>query len=68
MSLGVALSGFLASTDLYKRFTEEREQILRNKWYMSEKAGHDVGFEKALMDWVIRHRDAWVESVRKNLS
>ncbi len=23
---------------------------------MSERAGHDVGFEKALMDWVCYHR------------
>jgi hypothetical protein len=47
------LSGtFVEESSLYKRFKEEREHILRNKWYMSEKEGKDVGFERALLDWV----------------
>jgi hypothetical protein len=47
------LSGsFVEESSLYKRFQEEREHILRNKWYMSEKEGKDVGFERALLDWV----------------
>lgn len=49
----------LFHTALYKRFTEEREQILKNKWYMSEREGSDVGFERALMDWVSNHRTKW---------
>jgi ribosomal protein S18 len=44
-------------TDLYKRFLEERDHILKNKWYMSEREGKDVGFERALLDWVTRHRE-----------
>ena len=32
---------------LYKEFLAEREEILRHKWLESEKAGHDIGFEKA---------------------
>ena len=35
---------------LYKEFLAEREEILRHKWIESEKAGHDIGFEKALLD------------------
>jgi len=50
----------LKNTDLYKRFLQEREEILRNKWYMSERSGHDVGFERALMDWVTHHRTDWL--------
>jgi hypothetical protein len=44
---------------LYKEFLAEREEILRHKWIESEKAGHDVGFEKALLDWVVKHRSTW---------
>ena len=55
------LSGMqIQSTVLYKRFLEERDHILRNKWYMSEKEGKDVGFERALLDWVFRFRDEWL--------
>jgi len=47
------------NTNLYKDFLKEREEILKNKWYMSEREGRDVGFERALIDWVTRHRDNW---------
>jgi len=51
----------LFNTALYKRFADEREQILKNKWYMSEREGSDVGFERALMDWVTKHRTKWLK-------
>jgi hypothetical protein len=44
---------------LYKEFLAEREEILRHKWFRSEEAGHDIGFEKALLDWIVKHRSAW---------
>lgn len=56
------LSSFDAITKnskLYKEFLAEREEILKNKWYMSERAGHDVGFERALLDWTMHFRNNW---------
>ena len=44
---------------LYKEFLAEREEILRHKWIESEKAGHDIGFEKALLDWIVKYRSSW---------
>jgi uncharacterized Fe-S cluster-containing radical SAM superfamily protein len=44
----------------YREFLAEREEILRNKWLLSEGAGHDVGFDRALVDWVTSHRAAWL--------
>ena len=44
---------------LYREFLAERGAILENKWYMSEHAKHDVGFEKALLDWILHHRAGW---------
>lgn len=37
---------------VYRAFQLERESILEHKWYMSERAGHDVGFDLALIDWL----------------
>jgi len=44
----------------YREFLAEREEILRNKWILSQDAGRDVGFDVALIDWVTRHRESWL--------
>ncbi len=44
---------------LYREFLAEREEILRHKWLESEKAGCDIGFERALLDWILKHRSSW---------
>ena len=49
----------LRSSALYKEFLAEREEIMRHKWLESEKAKHDIGFERALLDWIVKHRTAW---------
>ncbi len=55
----VDLDGFVKSSALYREFLAEREEILRHKWIESEKAGYDIGFEKALLDWIVKHRSKW---------
>jgi hypothetical protein len=50
---------FFKNSALYREFLTEREEILRHKWIESEKAGHDIGFEKALLDWIVKHRSHW---------
>ena len=49
------------NSSLYKEFLAERTEILRHKWIESEKAGYDIGFERALMDWIVKFRSAWYE-------
>ena len=44
---------------LYQEFLAERAEVLRHKWIESEKVGHDIGFEKALLDWIVQHRGSW---------
>jgi hypothetical protein len=39
---------------LYIEFLAERDEILCYKWIESEKAGYDIGFERALVDWVFK--------------
>jgi hypothetical protein len=50
---------FVKNSVLYKEFLAEREEILKHKWIESEKAGSDIGFEKALLDWIVKHRSSW---------
>src|SRR5437899_10631508 len=49
----------LKNSNLYREFQAEREEILKHKWIESEKAGRDIGFERALTDWIIKHRSKW---------
>jgi len=64
----VSLSSFnsvFINSSLYKEFLAERDEILKNKWYMSEKEGCDVGFKRALIDWVSKHRIDWKRARNK---
>jgi hypothetical protein len=36
-----------------------RQEIERYKWIESEKAGHDIGFDKAADDWLKLHAKEW---------
>jgi hypothetical protein len=53
--------GLINNSILYKEFLAERREILCHKWIESEKAGYDIGFEKALLDWTLKYRSAWSE-------
>lgn len=37
------------------------EEINRHLWIESEKAGYDIGFEKAAQDWLTRFSNDWVK-------
>ena len=58
-------SQFVKGSVLYKEFLAEREEILKHKWIESEKAGTDIGFEKALLDWIVKHRSSWRDKRQK---
>jgi hypothetical protein len=47
---------------LYREFQAEREEVLRHKWIESEKAGHDIGLERAMTDWILKHRSQWLKA------
>ena len=49
----------LKNSALYRRFLEERDEILRHKWLRSEEEGADIGFENALLEWMMNHRSGW---------
>ena len=43
----------------YRAFLDERAEIKKHQWLESEKTGYDVGFEWALLDWIVKHRLQW---------
>ena len=43
------------------RNEEVRQEIERHKWIESEKAGHDIGYEKAAEDWLNRYSEQWTQ-------
>jgi len=37
------------------------DEINRHQWIESEKAGYDIGFEKACVDWIDNFSKAWMQ-------
>ena len=37
---------WVKNSPLYREFLAEREEIMKHKWIESEKARHDIGFER----------------------
>src|SRR5215217_5710221 len=50
---------FVKQSSLYQEFLAEREEILKHKCLESERLGYDIGFERALLDWIRKHRESW---------
>jgi|TARA_X000000950_G_scaffold273588_1_gene357550 hypothetical protein len=58
-------NNFVTGSSFYMEFSAEREEILKHKWLESEKAGEDIGWERALLGWVCNHRSDWKKSRKK---
>lgn len=43
----------------YEEYLAELDEIRRYKWIESQKEKEDIGFERALVEWVSEHRDIW---------
>lgn len=55
----------LKETSIYQEFLAMKEEIMMHKWYESEKAGYDIGFPRAVIDWTMKFKSKWVESRKK---
>ncbi|HWA85024.1 MAG TPA: hypothetical protein VG710_02280 [Opitutus sp.] len=58
----------MKQSSLYQEFLAEREEILKHKWLESERLGYDIGFERALLDWIRKHREGWRAARRQQQS
>jgi len=59
---------FVKQSSLYQEFLAEREEILKHKWLESERLGYDIGFERALLDWIRKHREGWRAARRQQMA
>ncbi len=50
-----AAEQWVRNTRLFREWEGIKREIQLHKWYESEKAGHDIGWERATVDWMIRH-------------
>jgi hypothetical protein len=48
--------GLLERSLLFRRWQVIKQEIMLHKWYESEKAGYDIGWERASTNWMIHHR------------
>jgi len=46
---------WVRETRLFRRWEQVKREINKHKWYESEKAGHDIGWDRAAVDWMMRH-------------
>jgi hypothetical protein len=47
--------GWVEQTALFRTWASMKQEILLHKWYESERAGRDIGWEKAAVDWMVRY-------------
>ena len=45
--------------EFLRRVREILKEIERHKWLESEKAGYDIGGNKAARDWIEHHYEDW---------
>lgn len=45
---------WVQQTNLFRKYETIRAQIDLHKYYESEKAGYDIGWDRAAIDWMIR--------------
>ena len=56
---------WIERSPFYRECLAEREEIRRHRWLESEKAGRDIGFESALVNWLVHHRTQWWRARRQ---
>ncbi len=60
-NINSCITDFKKST-LYTEYLAEVAEINKHKWIESEKAGKDIGWDRALLDWIMNHKKDWRKS------
>ncbi len=61
MKASLKYNGFEKSP-LLQLCLEEKEEIRRHLKRESQKAGYEIGYDRALLGWIRKHRDDWYNS------
>ena len=54
-----------SNSSYYRFLKQEQQEIEKLKWIESEKAGRDIGENKAVFLWTKNYRSKWVNSLSK---
>jgi len=46
---------WVRNTNLFREWDAMKQEIMKHKWYESERAGCDIGWDRASVDWLVRH-------------
>jgi len=66
MKTALKYNGFEKSSFL-QLCLEEKEEIRRHKKRESQRVGYNIGYDRALLGWIRRHREEWYNSrIKKN--
>lgn len=52
-------------TRLMKALEHAHDDICRHKWFESERAGHDIGWDRAVVDWTLRYGHGLEDAVER---
>jgi hypothetical protein len=69
-SSGQREHAWVGDTRLVQAWTAMKQEILRHKWIESERAGSDIGWDRAFVEWTRCHQRAFLrhfESLRHGL-
>lgn len=56
----------IQNSSFYKEYLAEKDEIMKHKWYESERAGQDIGLLRALIDWTCKYKSEWKKSRKHN--
>ena len=51
---------------LYQSLRLEQEEINKLKWIESEKAGYDIGMDRAIIIWITRYKQKWKQEISQS--
>jgi len=54
-------------TSIYKEFLALKEEVNKHKWYESERAGKDIGWAQAVVDWTIKFKTKWLQERKRKI-
>lgn len=57
----------IKNTSIYKEHIALCEEVNKHKWYESEKAGKDIGWAQALIDWTFKFKTKWLKERKEKL-
>lgn len=58
----------IEKSDLYRHYLEEKKEIEKLKWILSEQLGKDCGYSYAQWIWVLKYRQEWAKTNSANAS